>query len=198
GAAAGAEGAAAAKAPAPPSPEEDPNFQAVKARAEKAAKKSAAHGGAGDLATNAKDAAEPKATGEVLGEAQTKQLEQIKQVKPLEFNKDRFIKEVFDEVERTAPKTVQDAKNFDANNKGVEIQNKARGETQSEVDRTRDPLKKETEAAPNTGGVTPRTPSELKPESVGAPPADINAGQAVPPRRPESEVEAPLAQSKQQ
>ena len=189
----GGAGDGGAEAEVPRSPEEDPNFQAVEQRAANAEAKNAKHSEAGNVAANAKDAAELKPS-ENQGKAQAAQVDQMQRQQTPEFDKQKFIDEVLAKVRATAPKTMDEARNFAS--KGPQIERSVRGVTDSETERARGPLKDAAAEAPDVGAVTPRSPSELEPEPMGEPPAPVNAGQAVPPERPEAQVEAPFEQAK--
>ena len=72
----------------------------------------------------------------------------------------------------------------------------ARGKADAEGERTRAPLKAATEPAPSTA-TAPRTAADLAVAPIGAQPKDIDAGRAVPPERPASQVEGVIDSNKQ-
>jgi hypothetical protein len=179
----------------PSSPEQDPSFQAVTASAGSAAAKTSEHSEGSALAANAKDAAQV-APGEQLSQAQSNKADQLQAAKTPAFDRAAFVKAVLDKVRATAPGTLEQAGSFARDHKaGLE---KSVGQAATtQTDNTSGELKTLTDAAPNTSAVPPRTTAEFTPEAVGAPPADIRAERAVPPERPESQVEGAIDANQQ-
>lgn len=179
----------------PSSPEQDASFQAVTASAGSAAVKTSEHSEGSALAANAKDAAQVD-PGEQLSQAQSNKADQLQAAKTPGFDRAGFVKAVLDKVRATAPGTLEQAGNFARDHKaGLEKSVSQAAATQT--DNTSAELKTLTETAPNTSAVPARTAAELAPEAVGAPPADIRAERAVPPQRPESQVEGAIAANQQ-
>ena len=186
---------AAAEEKIPRTPEEDPNFKAVTAGAERAAKQSAAHGEGGAAAVNSAESA-PVDTEEKKQHGQDKQVEKMSVQETPDFDVKKFVADVEAQVAANTPETLEKARNFKRDGTVGKIAAQVRTAAGAEADRTRAPLKSATDADPNAT-VAPRTAATLAPAPIGGKAKDVDAGRAVPPERPRSQVEGEIESNKQ-
>ncbi|HEY7375270.1 MAG TPA: DUF4157 domain-containing protein [Polyangia bacterium] len=188
--------AKAAEEKIPQRPEDDPNFKAVVRGADRAKKQSAAHGKPGTTALNAEEAAP-------VDDAEKKQLKQGKQVDQMSVQAtpglevEDLVTAIEKKVAEKTPQTLEKARNFKNDGTVGEIGRDVRTAVGGETDKTRTPLKAATDADPAKLAVTPRTAQDLAPAPIGARPKDIDAGRAIPPAQPASQVEGAIEQNKQ-
>jgi hypothetical protein len=193
--AAAKETTAAAEEKIPRTPEEDPNFKAVSAGADQAAKQTAAHGEGGAAAVNAAESA-PVDTAEKKQLGQDKQVEKMSVQEAPDFDVKKFVADVEAQVAANTPETLEKARNFKRDGTVGKIGAQVRSAAGAEADKTGAPLKSATDAEPNST-VAPRTAATLAPAPIGPKPKDIDAGRAVPPERPRSQVEGEIESNKQ-
>ncbi len=190
--AAAAPAAAAGGDRAPASPEEDPGFQAVATRSEGVAQEEQTHAPAGSKSAEAQAAADPQGS-DVEMAAQDRQVGEIEQEQPQEFNPEAFMDQVMEKIEEAAPDTLKEAEDFDGSELN-EAKSSVTNEVAEEKQEAEGPIEEKTEETPDTAGIAPKPVESLPPAEPGAQPGPIGAEQAAPKPKGHSEVEAPVQQ----
>ncbi|KYC36087.1 hypothetical protein WA1_40830 [Scytonema hofmannii PCC 7110] len=176
---------------APASPQEDPAFQAVTSNAQTVAKEQQEHQPAEEKAEEAQAAAEPP-TNEVDSKAQANQVGEMQQTETPEFDAAAFKAKLMERIADMAPKTLEEADEFKNDNKLDSVKEELGDKVNEEQKNSQGPLDEKTKETPDTSGIEPKTVEPLPPTEPGEAPTDINAQNAAPKSKGESEVEAPL------
>jgi Domain of unknown function (DUF4157) len=193
-----AEGEVESAGTVPNSPEqEDPAFQAVVSKAKGVAKQQSSHATAKTEAGKAQGAAEPP-KNEVESQAQDRQVQELDQQKPGVFNADAFVAAILDKVKEITPKTEDEAKEFKKNNKINSVKENVSTQVKDEKQKTTDPIANKNKEAPNTSGIEPKPVNPLDKPNVGSKPPDLNAAEAAPKPKPETEVSEPFKKNSEE
>jgi ABC-type cobalt transport system substrate-binding protein len=185
----GTGGVGDAKSPA--SPQDDPAFQAVVNKAKGVAQDKKKHDPAQAESKEAQDASEPPAN-EVESKAQDKQVQEMNQQQPGEFNAEAFKTAVMEKVDQASPKTLEDADKFKDSNLLDSVGGSLSSQAKEAADQAAGPVEEKTKEAPDTSGIKPKEVKPLEKPEAGAKPSDIGAAKATPKPKPEAEVSAPM------
>ncbi|MEJ2509709.1 MAG: hypothetical protein P8009_09570, partial [Gammaproteobacteria bacterium] len=186
---AGTEGGEAAPAvpPAPKSPDEDPGFQAMKARAGGVARREKAHAPAGAKAGAAQAAASGPAN-EVASEAAAKQVGKIAEQQPKPFDRSAFKRALLDKIAAIAPKNLKEADDFKSSGKAGTIKGAVTDKVAKSKEESEHAIATTTAEAPSTSGIQPKPVTPMAPNEPGPPPGGVGASQAAPKPKSPDEV----------
>ncbi|HKK04555.1 MAG TPA: hypothetical protein VKA50_01780 [Gammaproteobacteria bacterium] len=186
---AGTEGGEAAPAvpPAPKSPDEDPGFQAMKARAGGVARREKAHAPARAKAGAAQAAASGPAN-EVASEAAAKQVGKIAEQQPKPFDRSAFKKALLDKIAAIAPKNLKEADDFKSSGKAGTIKGAVTDKVAKSKEESEHAIATTTAEAPSTSGIQPKPVTPMAPNEPGPPPGGVGASQAAPKPKSPDEV----------
>ncbi len=178
----------------PSSPEEDPNFLALKERTSQTAKGQKKHTPASDLSQNASDAA-PVASNESTGLAQAGQVEEMDKKETKEFDAASFKKLLLDKIKEILPESEEEADKFSQQNDMDEVKSAASGKVAEEKASASGGIPEATNQAVDPASAPKREVADLKTQKSGAKPKSLEAGKAMPPTRPDSQVNQPLEEN---
>jgi hypothetical protein len=164
-------------------PHLDPGFQAMKARAGKAAGGAKAHVPAKAGAAAAQGAAAGPAN-EVASQAGAAQLDEMGEQQPGVFDKAAFVAAVKAAVDKAAPKDLEEADEFKKSGKAGKVKDEVAGIVKGGKQESEKNIKGATEAAPDDSKAQPKPVTPLAPEQPGAPPAPLGGAAAMPPPVP--------------
>lgn len=169
------------------SPENDPGFKAVAERTKNTAKQQKEHPPAGAKSTEAQAAATPPAN-EVETKAQERQVQEMNQQQPGQFNAAAFKAALMQKIQAATPATLEEADNFKNQNKLDTVKGDLSNQVKNEKQQAAGAVEEKTKEQPNTQGITPKPVTPLQATEAGAKPNDIGAGDAAPKPKTESEV----------
>jgi len=178
----------------PRSPEKDPNFQALKERAESTAEGQTKHTPSAALSKNAGDAA-PSPENERMSGAQEKQVDEMDEAEPKLFDAATFKKMLLEQIAKVLPQNEEDAGNFKKDKRMDKVTQAATGKVEEEKTKAAGGIETATTTPPNPESVPERTTVDLKTPEAGKKPGSLDASQAMPPERPDSEVKTPLEEN---
>ena len=187
----GVPGAAQAGGAAPAGklePDDDPRFQAMKARAGQAAGGAKAHAPASAGAAAAQAASAPPA-GDVASQAKAAQVEEMAQQQPGVFDRRAFIAAVKRAVDAASPSTLEEAEDFKSSGKAGRVKDEVAGLVKGGKKESEKDIKQATEAPPDASKATPKPVRPMPAEDPGRPPAGVGAGAAMPAPRPAAETD---------
>jgi len=182
---------------APTSPDADPAFKAVVARAGKESTKQKKHKPAADEAEAAQQAAESPAS-ELESKAQSNQVDIIEATETPAFDAAAFKAKLMERILAMAPKNAQEADDFKSNDKVGELKEDMTGEVETQKSATQTPMQEATAATPDSSGIEPKLVIPLQAPDPGSEAANINAENATPKKKTQSEVEDPIRENTEQ
>src|SRR6266851_5331936 len=175
-------------APAPPvAPHDDPRFVAVKERVQGEGVKQKQHPPAKAKVNEAQGAAAGP-SNEVASKAAANQVDDMSQQKPKGFDKAAFIAAVHAAIEKATPKNMEEVDDFQKSGKAGEMKDQVVGTVSQNKDAASKDIKGASAAPPSQSGVEAKPVTPMQPETPGAPPADVHAGDAMPPPKPAEQV----------
>jgi hypothetical protein len=181
---AGASGGGAVR---PVNPHEDAHFSAVAGRVGGVAGKQKSHPPARAKVAESENAA--KGPGdEVASVAAAHKVDEMGAQKPKGFDRAAFIAAVHAAIERKSPKNMTEVRDFKSSGKAEEIKGEVAGNVAAGKEAAAGAIKASTEAPPNQAGIAPKPVVPMAPEAPGPHPPDVKPGDAMPARKPESEV----------
>ncbi|MBD1928119.1 DUF4157 domain-containing protein [Trichocoleus sp. FACHB-90] len=169
------------------SPENDPGFKAVANRTKSVAQKQKQHQPAGAKSAEAQAAAVPPGN-EVESKAQDKQVQEMNQQQPGQFNAATFKAALMQKIAAVTPQTLEEADNFKNDNKIDSVKGELSSKVTEEKKQASGPIEEKAKEQPDTSGIAPKPVTPLTPEKAGSPPSDIGAEKAAPKPKPASEV----------
>ena len=169
------------------SPNADPGFQAVKTRVGVLATSKSEHAPAPAKASEAEDAA-TSPPGELESQAEANHLGVIEQAQGKPFSRQAFKAALLERVAQSVPKNLEEADNFKNSNRLGEVKSGLQQHVDKGKQEAQSDIKQKAEQAPSMAGLTPRTPRPLAPSNPGSPSPSLNAAQATPKPRGESEI----------
>ncbi|MEP0852957.1 DUF4157 domain-containing protein [Funiculus sociatus GB1-A4] len=169
------------------SPENDPGFKAVANRTKSVAQKQKQHQPAGAKSAEAQAAAVPPGN-EVESKAQDKQVQEMNQQQPGQFNAATFKAALMQKIAAVTPQTLEEADNFKNDNKIDCVKGELSSKLTEEKKQASGPIEEKAKEQPDTSGIAPKPVTPLTPEKAGSPPSDIGAEKAAPKPKPASEV----------
>ncbi|MBD1867174.1 DUF4157 domain-containing protein [Cyanobacteria bacterium FACHB-471] len=181
------EGATIQGKQAPRSPQADPGFQAVVKRTETVAKEQKKHPPAKAKATEAQAAAVPP-SNEKQSKAQDRQVQEMNQQQPGQFNTAAFKAALMEKINAATPKNLDEADKFKDGNKLGAVKSDLSSQVGNEKKQAAGPIEEKTKEAPKTGGIPEKPVTPLPPPTPAKPPGDIGASQATPKPKDASEV----------
>ncbi len=194
------EPAADPDAPTPPrhttprSPEEDPAFQATVARKDKTVEEQQAHQEP-TVAAGAAQASSVSPSNERESLAEAGQVNEMEQEEPGVFDAASFKAMLMEAIKAILPKNNDEADKFADSGKVDEVKNKATSQVESQKENAAGSIEQKTQEAPDISSIPVRKVQPLTPQDPGPAPADIEASKAMPPKRGDAEVNAPLDQN---
>ena len=171
----------------------DPAFQDVVADVDRIADRERSHPPSEVAAADAQLAAESP-TEELTSRAAAEQTDEIGEREPGPFDREALKKTLLDRIDDTAPETLEDADQFADDNELGGVKRGLEGAVANERDRTRDPVEEPIREPPDPSGIEPKESAPLEAPETGSPPPDVGAERAAPKPKPETAVEAPMAQ----
>ena len=188
--AAGANGAdpqakngAAAATEVPRDPKQDPRFQAMQGRTERAGQGAKTHQPPQAGAAAAQAAAEPPGN-DAASQAAAAQVDEMGEQQPGTFDRKAFIDAVRKAIEAAAPKNLEEAADFKGSGKAAKVKDQVAGQVKDGKKGAEKDIKTATEAAPDTGKAKPKPVTPMQPDEPGRPAADVDAAGAMPQPRP--------------
>jgi hypothetical protein len=169
------------------SPQADPGFQAVVKRTEAVAKQQKGHPPAKTKVTEAQAAAVPP-PNEKESKAQDRQVQEINQRQPGQFNTAAFKAALMEKINAATPQNLDQADKFKDNNKLGAVKSDLSSQVGNEKKRAAGPIEEKTKEDPKTGGISEKTVTPIPPPPPGTPPVDVGSSQAVPKPKDASEV----------
>lgn len=178
----------------PRSPEEDPDFQAIVARKDSTVAEQQQHEEPTAAAATAQvSSVSPSNERESMAEAG--QVNDMEQEEPGVFDAASFKAMLMEAIAAILPKNNEEADDFADSGKVDEVKSKATSKVESEKESAAGNIEQKTQEAPDINRVPVREVQPLAPQDPGPPPVDIEAAKAMPPKRGNSEVNAPLDQN---
>lgn len=176
---------------APAKPEDDPGFQAVKAKVKGAAAAEKQHAAGAAKAGQAQAAAEMPAA-EVEARAEAGQVGKMESAPAPGFNAAAFKARLMERIQELAPKNADQADKFKESNKLGGLKSEMQNQAAAERDAAKGPLEETAQQPPDTGSVPPKPVEPLEAEPPGEAAAVPGAEAAAPKPKTKGEVEAPL------
>lgn len=178
----------------PRTPEEDPEFQATVARKDKTVAEQQAHEEP-KVVAGAAQAASISPSNERESLAEAGQVNEMDQEEPGVFDATSFKAMLMEAIKAILPKNNDEADDFADSGKVDEVKNKATSQVESQKESAAGNIEQKTQEKPDTSSVPIRKVQPLAPQNPGPAPADIEASKAMPPKRGDAEVNAPLDQN---
>ncbi len=169
------------------SAQSDPGFQAVVNSTKSVATQEKNHPPAGTKSAEAQAAAVSPAN-EVESKAQDKQVQEMNQQQPGQFNAGAFKAALMQKIAAATPQTLEEADKFKDQNKLDSVKGDLSSQVGDEKKQAADPIEEKTKEQPSTEGITPKPVTPLPPKQAGKAPSDIGADKAAPKPKSESEV----------
>lgn len=188
------EARAAEKSPA--SPEEDPAFQQVVERVGGVAKKEKSHAPPHVKAAEAQAAAEAPPE-EISGRAQNTHAGEMEKTETPPFDAAAFKAQLLKRIEELTPKSVEEADEFEDNNKLPAVKEQMSGQVAEGKAASRGPLEEKKDEGPDTKSVEPKAVTPIPESAPGGPPPGVGAGGAAPKSKTGAEVETPIQENTQ-
>ena len=176
--------------PAPvqsPDPQSDPKFKAVTGKVEQEAARQKGHPPAKAKAAEASAAAHGP-SDELAGKASAAKVDELSQQKPKGFDKAAFITAVHQAIEKATPKNMGEVDDFSKSDKAGQLKGEVVGKVAESKDASAKDIKDANTKPPDPSGQTAKPVTPMGPETPGAPPADVNAGQGMPSPKPADQV----------
>jgi hypothetical protein len=171
----------------PKSAQSDPGFQAVVNSSKTVATQEKNHPTAGTKSAEAQAAAVSPAN-EVESKAQDKQVQEMNQQQPGQFNAGAFKAALMEKISAATPQTLEEADKFKDQNKLDSVKGDLSSQVGDEKKQAANPIEEKTKEQPNTSGITPKSVTPLPPKQAGKAPSNIGANKAAPKSKSESEV----------
>jgi hypothetical protein len=169
------------------SAENDPGFKAVVDQTKNIAEQQKNHPPAQVKSAEAQAAALPP-TNEVESKAQDRQVQEMNQQQPGEFNAAAFKAALMEKIGAVTPNTLEEADKFKGQNKLGSIKQDLSSQIKDEKTQAAQPIEEKAKETPDTSGITPKSVTPLPPKAPSLPNGNINAAQAAPKPKAESEV----------
>lgn len=172
---------------APAAPHDDPRFQAVAGKIGQEAAKQKDHPPASAKVKEAQGAAQGP-TNELTSKAAAAQVDDLSQKKPKGFDKAAFLTAVHAAIEKATPKNMEEVDDFSKSGKAGELKNQVAGKVTENKDAAAKDIRDANAQLPDPGRATAKPVTPMAPETPGPPPANVKAGEAMPPPKPEEQV----------
>ena len=173
-------------------PEENPEFQEIKARISEKAIQQKQHQSASQ-AVNSAQQASPIASNEQQGKAQSQQVKIMASKEAGMFSAEAIAKELEKSMGgMELPKNEKEADNFEEHNNIQEINEGAKGEVQKHKQQTTNAIEGATKVTPNEAKQSKRKVTALPKVNIGKAPTIPMANKAVPKKRSTTNIEKPL------
>ena len=169
-------------------PQDDPNFTAVQNRTKAAGTKAKTHQPAAAGAASAQGAAVPPGN-DVASQAQAAQVEEMGAQEPGGFDRRAFIAAVKKSIEAATPKNLKEVTNFKESGKVAKVKGEVGGLIKGGKQSSEKDVKAATTAPPDPTRATPKTVVPMVDEEPGAPTKTVGAGAAMPPPRPDDDID---------
>ncbi|MEP0264728.1 hypothetical protein [Dokdonia sp.] len=173
-------------------PEENENFQALKAQVGETATAQQQHESSSKASSKAQAAA-PSPSNERESIAQARQVDIMDEQEAGEFSAAAFKVQLQSRIaEMQLPKDEDEADNFEENNNISEVNKNAMGDVSGATQESSGAIAGATSAKPNTAATPKRHVAKMPTPRFGKKPSVGGAGKAMPPTRTAAEVEQPL------
>lgn len=172
---------------APRSPQADPGFQSVVKRTKEVAKQQKTHPPAKAKANEAQAAA-VSPPNEKESKAQDRQVQEMNQQKPGQFDAAKFKAALMQKISAAAPSTLEEADKFKDGKQLEGVKQDASSQVGNEKKQAAAAIEDKTKEPPKTGGIPDKPVTPLPPQPPATPPGNIGAAQAVPKPKDASEV----------
>ncbi|AKJ02884.1 hypothetical protein ATI61_11373 [Archangium gephyra] len=169
-------------------PENDPRFRKVIEQLEKGADKTKRHPPASAKAAEAQAAAVPPANARLAG-AQANQVDAMKEAETPKAEPDSFLALLREEIDKIMPRSLDDADKFLEGGETARVKGAVSGGVRQQKDAAAGPTQQAASATPDPSGVPQKEVTPL-PQEKAPEPLAINAAEAMPAPRPESDVAA--------
>lgn len=182
----------------PRNPEDHPAFQQSQQQLDQTAERQQSHEPAQSASSRAQAAA-PSPANERLSQAQAGQVEVMNEGAENRgtFDAESFKNLLLEQIARIMPTNEEEADEFADSNEMDSVRNAASNQAAAERDNAAGSIQAANEQEPNVDAVPEREITPLEPPDLGPAPGGINAGAAMPPVRPESQVSTPLQENMQ-
>jgi hypothetical protein len=174
--------------------ENDPGFKAVAERTKNTAKQQKNHPPAGEKSAEAQAAA-TSPSNEVESKAKDRQVQEMNQQQPGQFNAAAFKAALMQKIQAAMPQNLEQADDFKNQNQLDSVRGDLSNQVKNEKQQAAGAVEEKTKEQPNTQGITPKPVTPLPPAQPGAKPGDVGAADAAP--KPKTESEVSLQESSQ-
>lgn len=182
----------------PTNPKEEPNFRSVQQQVQQRAQKQRQHTPASSASQMAQASASSPAN-ERESQAQANQVDNMSQQEPGRFDAASFKARLMERIRNMQlPQNQEEASNFEDNNNIAEVNQAAQQDVQQEQGAASGTIAQSSSASPDVASVPQRQVEQLPAADIGLPAQPVAARTAMPQRRPESQVSAPLQQNMQE
>ncbi|MEP6519604.1 eCIS core domain-containing protein [Microcoleus vaginatus] len=171
----------------PKSAQNDPGFKAVVNSTKSVAAQEKNHPPAGKKSAEAQAAAVSPAN-EVESKAQDKQVQEMNQQQPGQFNAGAFKAALMEKISAATPQTLEEADNFKDQNKLDSVKGDLSSQVGEEKKQAANPIEEKAKEQPDASGIPPKSVTALPPKQAGKAPSDIGADKAAPKPKSKSEV----------
>jgi Domain of unknown function (DUF4157) len=172
----------------------DSSFGAVAERTKHSAKEQKEHPPAGAKAAEAQSAA-TSPTSEIESKAQDRQVQEMNQQQPGEFNAAKFKAALIKKIGAAVPENLEQADKFKNQNKLDSIKGDLSTQVKSEKQQAAGNVEEKAKEQPNTAGIPPKPVTPIPAPQPGAPPSDVGAADAAP--KPKTAAEVSLQEGSQ-
>ncbi len=169
------------------SSKDDPAFQEVVKEAKGVAASEKTHAPAGVKSAEAQAAAVGP-SNEVSSKAAAGQVQEMDQAAPKPFDREGFKAALLKKIESIAPKNLEEADELKESGKVKSIKGDLTAQVAQNKEQSQGDIKEKAEKAPDNSGIEPKTVIPLSPAEAGPSPKGINAVQAAPKPKSESEI----------
>ncbi|MEG4634863.1 hypothetical protein QUB56_35915, partial [Microcoleus sp. AR_TQ3_B6] len=169
------------------SAQNDPGFKAVVNSTKSVAAQEKNHPPAGKKSAEAQAAAVSPAN-EVESKAQDKQVQEMNQQQPGQFNAGAFKAALMEKISAATPQTLEEADKFKDQNKLDSVKGDLSSQVGEEKKQAANPIEEKAKEQPDTSGIVPKSVTALPPKQAGKAPSDIGADKAAPKPKSQSEV----------
>jgi hypothetical protein len=182
-----AEKAGAEEAKPEAKPEADPRFQGVMKRLAKTSSEEKSHEPADKKITDAQAAVQPPQNDQ-SSRAQANQVEVMDQAEAKKPEKESFLALLRQELERIAPKNMEETEEFKKKEKAGELKQVLSSNVGKQKEASASQIKGATQAKPDPSSVEAKEVVPMPEEAADKPPMDLRSKDVLPTPKPEAEI----------
>lgn len=169
------------------SSKDDPAFQEVVMEVKGVAVSEKTHAPAGIKSAEAQAAA-VSPSNEISSKAAAAQVQEMDQTTPKPFDREGFKAALIKKIESITPKNLEEADGLKESGKVKSVKGDLMTQVTQNKEQSQGEIKEKAGEAPDKSGIEPKTVIPLPPTEAGPSPKGINAAQAAPKPRSESEI----------